>query len=97
VNLRHAVALALVGWYLLLPPHSGRKPEELKFDLTAPLSRWTHSQKVFDSALDCELATARVRSPLDRLLPNDEARSKWHHALDAARCVPEDDPRLKGK
>jgi hypothetical protein len=34
----HAAALALIGWYLMLPPLLSRHP--LIFETHAPLSRW---------------------------------------------------------
>jgi|SRR5713101_6058180 len=49
MNLRHAAALALVGWYLLRPPG----PNNGAPDFKAPLSRWTYSGS-FDSAKGCE-------------------------------------------
>ena len=51
---RHAAALALVGWYLMVPPLSGKG-----VDLSAALSQW-EEQAGFDSADSCERARARV-------------------------------------
>jgi hypothetical protein len=48
---RHAAALALVGWYLMVPPpvlHSS-----LPVDLGAPLSEW-RLFSLHDSVADCE-------------------------------------------
>ena len=61
MNPRHAAALALVGWYLILPPmmmpcpskHPPKHPPPLSFDGDAPLSRW-NAVRSFDSAGDCE-------------------------------------------
>ena len=56
MTLRHAAALALVGWYLMVPPATapnGTKGAKLMTD--APLSRWfMHGS--FDSAKQCEEA-----------------------------------------
>jgi hypothetical protein len=44
----HAVALALVGWYLMLPPIVDGKP-----DVSASLSTW-EQWRAFDTADLCE-------------------------------------------
>jgi hypothetical protein len=57
LKLRHtAVALALLGWYLMMPPQTrtwwiGAQ----RSDDAAPLSRWTNAQS-FDNAAKCETA-----------------------------------------
>jgi len=42
MNLRHAAALALVGWYLITPPSQFEPPRLSNgtFDRSAPFSRW---------------------------------------------------------
>jgi hypothetical protein len=45
LKLRHRVALALVGWYLMSPPMKGPAP-----DFDAPLSKWT-IDLAFDDAI----------------------------------------------
>jgi hypothetical protein len=55
-NIRHAAALALVGWYLMVPPLTRFwwiGPE--RYDNAAPLSRWTNAQ-AFDRAQPCQVA-----------------------------------------
>ena len=50
MNLRHAAALALVGWYLLIPPvfsAMGSHPRAFN-DLNAALNKWD-IQGSFDS------------------------------------------------
>ena len=85
-TLRHAAALALIGWYLLVPPQTrfwwiGQQ----RYDDAAPLSNWT-IERSFDKADACEAA---------RLAPQQQAgdpASRMAHAV----CVATDDPRLKG-
>ncbi len=106
---RHAAALALVGWYLLVPPVIGpRKPDaHLKTfsEATVPLSQWTII-KSFDAAEECEKEKARdwdrlciEASPIpkdaDMVQGTDEQVVCWagHRAL----CLSADDPRLKAK
>jgi hypothetical protein len=50
MNLRHAAALALVGWYLMVPqPDAPGKAPNFK----APLSRW-NQMGAFDTAAACD-------------------------------------------
>jgi hypothetical protein len=51
MKLHHTAALALVGWYLMVPPpvlHSS-----VPVDLDAPLSKW-RIFSIHDSAAECE-------------------------------------------
>jgi hypothetical protein len=51
--LRHAAALALVGWYLASPPITPGRG----VDITAPISQWDQGHD-FYSATDCDEARA---------------------------------------
>jgi hypothetical protein len=91
MNLRHTAALALMGWYLMVPdqlhffhPGSDREP---------PLFQW-RLLGGFDSAAKCQ---AQIKKMLDVF--NDphhggygEPWTRWDHA----QCVASDDPRLRG-
>src|SRR5258708_8608753 len=46
MNLRHAAALALVDWYLMVPPISNGTPE-----IAAPLSHW-EIQSSYDTPVE---------------------------------------------
>ena len=50
MKLHHAAALALMGWYLMLPPDpkTGTPP-----DTTAPLNTW-RSEGTFETARECQ-------------------------------------------
>jgi hypothetical protein len=109
LSIRHAAALALVGWYLMIPPgaSSGLSGKEA---LSAPLSEWRHGAS-FDSADHCEriLNTIRRNSAAEY----KTAVKAWHakydnqhadralHALavektaEYSQCVASDDARLK--
>jgi hypothetical protein len=52
MNLRHAAALALVGWYFMIPPPLPSPATGM--DVHAPLSRWVRARSV-DTADDCEV------------------------------------------
>jgi hypothetical protein len=59
MNLRHAAALALVGWYLMLLP-KGNDPMFQVFD-----TPWSATLRSFDTAQECEVARAKAIVPPD--------------------------------
>jgi hypothetical protein len=82
MKLRYAAAaLALLGWYLMLPPQTRTwwvGPE--RYDDVAPLSSWT-IERSFDKAELCEATQQQA---------GDMTIGAGH-----AVCVATDDPRLK--
>jgi hypothetical protein len=90
MNIRHAAALALVGWFLMYPI---RVPDN------APLSEWTHGAATFKSKRDCEKST---ELELANCKENQETMTMlsamYCQALftKRTRCVRSDDPRLNG-
>jgi hypothetical protein len=88
----HASALALLGWYLMVPPSPG------KFDTNAPLAQWKQDQKiVFNTATSCE---QHRNNAIKYLAANKEQIDKVRVAYfirlyQSAQCVANDDPRLK--
>jgi hypothetical protein len=98
MNLRHAAALALVGWYLMTPPplfHS-----KVDVDLDAPLSKWT-VYSAFDSAQECEaekVADFHLANQKALGDPTDDPKLRGvRDQLMTAQCIATDDPRLKEK
>jgi hypothetical protein len=97
---RHAAALALVGFYLMVPPQicsSGYGT--VNVNANEPLSKWT-IWHAFDTATECEsqletlkeaafqrAQTGRSQGFLQKLLDN-----QYFHG----QCIATDDPRLKG-
>jgi hypothetical protein len=67
MNLRHAAALALVGWYLMVPPSTGGK-----LDTKAPLPQWIN-EGAFDRADDCE---SRVQMERCQMQVPEQASNK---------------------
>ena len=65
MNLRHAAALALVGWYLMAPPMLSThdtpdiKTERWWAKIDAPIRDWQILQSL-DSANDCEEMRAKI-------------------------------------
>jgi hypothetical protein len=93
---RHAAALALVVWYLMVP----------KADLHAPLSQWSKVDS-YDTRDLCESAKAFSIQMIDHpasLGPDIPARvhqigparmAEIVQQVNASRCIATDDPRLK--
>jgi len=100
MKLRHAAALALAGWYLIVPP-TGRN---LRVGLAAPLSQWT-TVGTFNSAGDCESGKRKGLPLLEKRIKEKAGKAGVAaHDSDvqiiaglSLRCVASDDPRLKGK
>jgi hypothetical protein len=97
MNLRHVVAFALVGWYLIVPPTRVDRegfPEALPdksgffYDTDAPLSKWFNEGN-FDSVAACDQALSELRQS-----PKATAADRVQEF--AAQCIATDDPRLKG-
>jgi hypothetical protein len=88
MKLRHATALALVGWYLMTPP-----PDNLK----APISAWEISAS-YDTAEQCSLEqqTFFDTAIKQRSLNLGKLRA-GNEAMLHAQCIASDDPRLKEK
>jgi hypothetical protein len=94
---RHAAALALIGWYLMVPPPVVHN--RLPVDLEAPLSDWrlfsTH-----DSAAECMqglVAFYKAAKAELRANPGDDSDRTRFYQLENSQCVASDDARLKKK
>ena len=104
---RHAAVLALVGWYVMLPPIPA---PDLWQTLThqcpgdsccpdgeQPLSEWK-IQEVFDTAKQCKeaLETARAKnlSGVSEVRGPCSGTTPGLHRWTYAQCVASDDPRL---
>jgi hypothetical protein len=86
---RHAAALALVGWYLMVPLRPG--------DPSEPLSHWYQSPETFNTEDDCkELLEYDVSRFYGKQL-HDPAIREHVRSLQYARCVADNDPRFKSK
>jgi hypothetical protein len=90
MKLRHAAALALVGWYLITPPIGEDKTGNAipgTMNTTAPLSVWLAMNTVFDSLAECK----KAQRDLADFQKDDPVR---HDADIHGLCVKTDDPRL---
>lgn len=93
MKFRHLAALALVGWYLMMPPPR-TVGDHFETNFYAPLSKWTKLRR-FDLQSQCETTReAYQKKPTGNLvimLGAAEAQA----TTKASRCVASDDPRLK--
>jgi hypothetical protein len=83
MKMQHAAALALVGWYLMIPSWKSGKFH------VGPMSDWDIVES-YDSAAECrkELEKSRRELPKYAIF---ETRERWNNAA----CISSDDPRLK--
>ena len=89
---RHAAALALVGWYLMIPPEVGYGPPTIQYQ--APLTEWDRAQTL-DSEKACREILrewSTVKGPFENY-----AQERVADRFQRGRCIPSDDPRVKGK
>jgi hypothetical protein len=103
VKLHHAAALALVGWYLMVPPYSG---SPRRYDDLRPLKEWKSVGQVHDSLAECKRDKAAKFAQMYAVL--GVASTKWHlnrdilvlnwkNARMATQCIATGDPRLESK
>jgi hypothetical protein len=90
---RHATAVVLIGWYLMVPAVFDPQKGKLTADAAAPLSRW-QIKKSFDTAADCETERVGVQAQGERM--KTEAGESRALAISAAMaaCISTEDPRL---
>jgi hypothetical protein len=87
----YAAALALLGWFLFLPPaYSDHRP-----DTNAPLSLWLKANRKFPSLSECQRAKQGLINLHVPPYSSEHEREKAEGEK-AAICVSSDDPRLKG-
>jgi hypothetical protein len=94
----HAAALALVGWYLMVPPLVNAP---YKVDTEAPLTSWKAYQ-TFDTAEECNKSLLSIKAkyqhtataPIGSIKKGTRA---FALQIVFAHCVSSDDPRLRAK
>ena len=92
MKLRHAGTIALLVWYLMLPPI---KPAGV--DALAPLSQWI-KYKDYASVAGCTLARVELRQRAVEEASADPALEftvHWREQFGAADCIAGEDPRLR--
>lgn len=100
MNLRHAAALALAGWYFMIPKMvpdpKGGAPYA---DTAAPISRWSIEQS-FHTASECEAERDGFASKWSTIASQAKNTRDSGKALVwqvSSVCIATDDPRLKEK
>jgi hypothetical protein len=87
MKLRHAAALMLIGWYLMLPPFDRNRER----DPSAPISRWTIAER-YDALAKCSKAQAqRLKHWVN--LGDEQMVDEFGQSV----CVPTDDSRLRSR
>jgi hypothetical protein len=99
MKLRHAAALAAMGWYLVSPPQElterGAPHWPPIINYSAPLSAWNRAP--FPEQNECEdYKYAQLQRWRTNLMP-DPGRTTLIEALDRSFCIDENDQRLKTK
>jgi hypothetical protein len=95
MNPRHAAALALVGWYLMVPPQTpGGGPHTVLFH--APLSKWKVGEGNETKAA-CEKSRRESIADEKHITDVCEVGSCAVTVVQYAHghCMADDDPRLK--
>jgi hypothetical protein len=91
---RHAAALALVVWYMMVPPVRGAPGEILGH---APLSQW-EVYSWYDSRAECEKSIPSDRDIQENMKQCSNGDCAINTALPGyGRCIAGNDPRLKPK
>jgi hypothetical protein len=90
---RHAAALALVGWYLMLPPTHGGFSH---FYTEEPFSKWCRGD--YSETLDeCKQRQQQSIREFIAAGQKETKRLKDASYYTKGQCVAEHDPRLKEK
>jgi hypothetical protein len=102
---RHAAALAIAAWYLMIPPINAHN----KVDAHAPMSKWKKGVS-FDSEKECDEslqdAIANPMTPDEYQAAAQATKKAKMHPLSQSEmtkrtaesvCVSADDTRLKAK
>ena len=96
----HAAALALVGWFLMVPPDRPKLTDTLDWTSKAPLPTWQVVQR-FDPKSACEKRRLEIISDAKHSIKSDAAANHSAAVLtdyaiaNNATCISRDDPRLK--
>ena len=105
MNSRHAAALALVGWYLMMPPTLA---ETSCSGILSTLDRWM-DKDAHDKACDEQSKIVNFKAPISewhKLMPLETRPEceglrqrgsvlRRSDPLSFAQCIATDDPRLK--
>lgn len=93
-KLRHAAALALVGWYLMMPPVYH---DTGSIGSKAPTAEWTVLTK-FETEKACKKGRSDHDELIEEMSGSGYAREgkQLTELLSEAQCIDENDRRFKG-
>jgi hypothetical protein len=92
-----AAALALVGWYLMVPPLYQQTEGKWKLDLHAAINEWQLVDS-YDSADACKQGLSdHLRVMRQGTFANPAEKPDAIFQLQTGQCIATDDPRLKDK
>jgi len=96
MKIRHVAALALMGWYLMVPPPKVDGP--LLVDLNAPLSKWT-VYSPYETAAECTEGHVVFGETIrkNRAKEPTQQNRMQYQQVTSAQCIASNDPRLKPK
>lgn len=102
MNIRHAAALALIGWYLMVPNVVWEKDRFLVGPVDC-CEGWGKQMGSYDTAAECNAAKENLELSPSQATADSAKRDPAGFNLAAktakewALCVATDDPRLKEK
>ena len=100
MKFRHAAPLALVVWYLMVPPDHPELDDSTQWVSQAPLPEWQIVQR-FNATSACEKRRHEIISDAMHAINADAKAGRTAAILsdyaisNNAKCVSRDDPRLK--
>jgi hypothetical protein len=90
---RHAAALALVAWYLMIPPPR-QIDSRFQTNFLAPIDKWVQLRR-FELESECEAARDDyMKNPPGGVANMLSSKQQAQAVMKAAKCVSADDPRL---
>jgi hypothetical protein len=98
MKIRHAVAPALIGWYLMVPPLVNAP---YKIDTEAPLANWKVHQ-TFGTAEECNNSLLAAKNKYEHtasapLGSIEKGTRAFALQMTFAQCVSSNNPNLKAK
>ena len=99
MKLRHAAAMSLLGWYLMIPPDVPRPYDSSHWRSRVPVAGWTTVDS-FSSSGTCKVAlektvrNARQKQQSDNPSVRVADHLKFVAIKNNAACIPTGDPRL---
>jgi hypothetical protein len=98
MKLQNAAALALVGWYLMVPP---KFPDRLTVNFEAPISKWER-YGTFETEANCQESVSHLhdqatKAPTTKKVNPTTPEQSMAAQYVSGECIASDDPLLKEK